>query len=651
MSKNNSSNSKKKNNNKKRWKKLNNKSYFVSNIQHQSFTGLLIPEEGNEYEQYLLQQQQQSVIAAGVSIHSNHTNKKEQMTQGDDHRHLIQSLLFYSNQNNNKICKPPSWVRIHNPALFDGIAIIEFALPHNDNDCIPKNIINSSNSHSILPFTVDLFQGSRPRHVTDVLLYDAPPKLITTTTTSLEQSSSLNLYTKLKSLCLSPTQYQSNGYPCLNNKEKQSHNSSISTTLTERIQSILSSSTKSTKDLLTLHNNNNNENNNPPSLLSIKSLLQDHHNNEEEFHLSFVSIKSPREDERRTNDTTNGYVQTRVSTQNGLEGSNAEEDPANNHGSGRIFAMDCEMVRTSAGVELARVTLIQYHDSSDNNDTTKDFGVFPYRVIMDELVKPHLPVIDYVTTYSGITPSMLKNVTTRLKHIQTILQCTLRKDDILIGHSLENDLRVLKYMHTPTNIVDTSILFTHPNNMLENKKYSLSHLAAVLLKKSIQQQQQSHHRKGHCSIEDAAASLYLALQRAIIGPSFHIPNKRNNRKNLFQKLTEKERNLHDSNHTHQKRPLVGIGPNEWIQEHLSSHYTSTAHVLTCEDIFASNIKAIYSFLNSTKPKHRRPLLVYSKLCIPENNISNKKKRKHNDTTSDDNQTITKRIEETMVRIH
>ena len=89
--------------------------------------------------------------------------------------------------------------------------------------------------------------------------------------------------------------------------------------------------------------------------------------------------------------------------------------------------MDCEMVRTSTGVEFARVTLIQYHDSSDNNNDTTNV-MFSYRMIMDELVKPHLPVIDYVTTYSGITPSVLKNVTTRLKHIQTILQCTLRKD-------------------------------------------------------------------------------------------------------------------------------------------------------------------------------------------------------------------------------
>ena len=658
---NNSSSKHNSSSNKKRWKKLNNKSYFVSNIQHQSFTGLVIPKDGIEYEQYYVtEQQQQQSIAAGVSIHSNkNNNEKVQMTQGDDHRHLIQSLLFYSNHQQHeksKKYKPPSWVRIHNPALFDGIAIIEFALPHsstsnnNNNyyyDCIPKKIINSSNSqtdHTILPFTVDLFQGSRPRHVTDVLLYDAPPKDITITTkTSPEQPSCFHLYTKLQSLCLTPCQYKSNGYPCCPNSKDDIQQPQISTTLTEKIQSILSSSTD---NLMTLQNNNQN---NPPPLLSIKSLLQEHN---EEFRLSCVSIKTPIEDGGKRNDTTdetNGYLQTYLSTLEGEEEKKIEEAQTNNNNnkkhtiSGRIFAMDCEMVRTSAGVELARVTLIQYHDPS--NDEKKD-GMFPYRVIMDELVKPHLPIIDYVTTYSGITPSMLNNVTTRLKHVQIILLCTLKKEDILIGHSLENDLRVLKYIHTPTHIVDTSIVFTHPNQMLENKKYSLAHLSAVLLKKSIQQQK-SH--QGHCSIEDAAASLYLALQRAIIGSSFHIPNKRNNRKNLFQKLTEIQKTLHDD-HTHQKRPLVGIGPNEWIQEHLHSQYTSTAHVLTCEDIFASNVKAIYSFLNYTKPKHRRPLFLYSKLYIPENNSN--KKRKHNDTTTtDDNHTITKRIEEIMVRFH
>lgn len=57
----------------------------------------------------------------------------------------------------------------------------------------------------------------------------------------------------------------------------------------------------------------------------------------------------------------------------------------------KIVAMDCEMVLTSKGHELARCTLV------DENR----------KVIMDHYVRPAGPVLDYLTRFSGITASLL----------------------------------------------------------------------------------------------------------------------------------------------------------------------------------------------------------------------------------------------------
>ncbi|KAF9559475.1 hypothetical protein EC968_006612 [Mortierella alpina] len=96
----------------------------------------------------------------------------------------------------------------------------------------------------------------------------------------------------------------------------------------------------------------------------------------------------------------------------------------------KMIAMDCEMVRTTAGSELARVTLV--------NEEGK--------AIYDQLVMPENPVVDYLTQYSGMTAERLEGVTTRLADVQRKLQELVTYDTILIGHSLENDMKVLKWL-------------------------------------------------------------------------------------------------------------------------------------------------------------------------------------------------------------
>ena len=159
-----------------------------------------------------------------------------------------------------------------------------------------------------------------------------------------------------------------------------------------------------------------------------------------------------------------------------------------------LFAVDCEMVETKNGLELARVSIV---DES-------------LKCVYDQLVKPECPIIDYNTRFSGIDEDTLKDVTTTLSDVQTELVTILPSDCILVGHSLENDFHVLKLMHP--YVIDTSCLFTPYATPLS--KPSLRMLASKLLSADIQVK-----TGGHNSVEDASACMKLVLLKLKKGAS------------------------------------------------------------------------------------------------------------------------------------
>lgn len=78
---------------------------------------------------------------------------------------------------------------------------------------------------------------------------------------------------------------------------------------------------------------------------------------------------------------------------------------------------------------------------------------------------------------------MLANETRSLRDVQAILMSMFHSKTILVGHSLDSDLKALKLIHNV--VVDTSILF--PHKMGPPKKRALKTLCIENLKRIIQE--------------------------------------------------------------------------------------------------------------------------------------------------------------------
>lgn len=189
-----------------------------------------------------------------------------------------------------------------------------------------------------------------------------------------------------------------------------------------------------------------------------------------------------------------------------------EQSPAD--GNTGVFALDCEMCFTGCGLELAKVTIIR----SDGNLHYESF------------VRPERDIVDYNTRFSGITEKDLNihsnygmrrastasnssasstssnsyqhRTVKTLQEVQKDLLKFIFEDTILIGHSIENDLKALKLIHR--SIIDTSIVFPHYYGLPYRR--SLKSLTKSILKRDIQTAD-----NGHCSFEDSRACLELML--------------------------------------------------------------------------------------------------------------------------------------------
>lgn len=150
-----------------------------------------------------------------------------------------------------------------------------------------------------------------------------------------------------------------------------------------------------------------------------------------------------------------------------------------------VYAIDCEMICTTAGMELASISVVD-----------SDFNL-----VYETKVMPDNPIVDYLTEYSNLTERDFHGVTTSLKDVHTKLLTLFGERTILVGHGLNNDLLWLKLFHD--NIVDTSVAYPHAKG--GSFRNSLSFLKERYLTAS-----RINNNYSKCR-EDAEAAMKLAL--------------------------------------------------------------------------------------------------------------------------------------------
>lgn len=154
---------------------------------------------------------------------------------------------------------------------------------------------------------------------------------------------------------------------------------------------------------------------------------------------------------------------------------------------GKYIAMDCEYV--GAGPEgqtsvLARVTLVNWHGMP----------------LLDTFVKPSMSITDYRTAVSGVRPADLFSAPNHLCVLKTV-SALIGKDTVLVGHGLDNDLRVMMFSNPKRLVRDTS-KYRPFRRISRGKTPSLKRLCKEILGVDIQQGE-------HDSLEDARAAMLL----------------------------------------------------------------------------------------------------------------------------------------------
>eukprot|EP00088_Acartia_fossae_P015009 TRINITY_DN1811_c0_g1_i13.p1 TRINITY_DN1811_c0_g1~~TRINITY_DN1811_c0_g1_i13.p1 ORF type:complete len:671 (-),score=163.23 TRINITY_DN1811_c0_g1_i13:344-2356(-) len=166
------------------------------------------------------------------------------------------------------------------------------------------------------------------------------------------------------------------------------------------------------------------------------------------------------------------------------------------HENSELFSVDCEMCITSAGSELTKICVVNEQ----------------MEVVYKSLVKPYNPISNYLTRFSGVTASDLEDVETRLEDVQEALRKLLPRDCILVGQSLNFDLKALRMMHP--YVIDTAVIFNITGD--RRRKTKLSTLTNIFLERDIQ----VSGPEGHCPEEDARAALELTLLKLKEGYHF-----------------------------------------------------------------------------------------------------------------------------------
>ncbi|CAB1098762.1 unnamed protein product [Ectocarpus sp. CCAP 1310/34] len=157
----------------------------------------------------------------------------------------------------------------------------------------------------------------------------------------------------------------------------------------------------------------------------------------------------------------------------------------------QVIALDCEMCMSEDplskernGKELLRLSIVRGEDGEK---------------LMDTLVRPGNPVVDWRTDIHGVAPEHLEGVMFTHRHAQVAISRICCSHTVIIGHALNNDLTALKMKHD--RVVDTSFLFEGSDEKFSTP--SLKDVVKVALGRHIQD-------GSHDSVTDAKSTLEVA---------------------------------------------------------------------------------------------------------------------------------------------
>lgn len=107
-----------------------------------------------------------------------------------------------------------------------------------------------------------------------------------------------------------------------------------------------------------------------------------------------------------------------------------------------LVALDCELFYTTAGLSLARLTVV-----SAEGDLLYDTHVLP---------PLSATIVDLNTRYSGIVEQDLEKAEKDLVGVRKELARWVGENTVIVGHGAENDLRALRLVHK--RVIDTAIV-------------------------------------------------------------------------------------------------------------------------------------------------------------------------------------------------
>lgn len=302
-------------------------------------------------------------------------------------------------------------------------------------------------------------------------------------------------------------------------------------------------------------------------LMSLDNLLENNY----PIHLDTIGVSADfRSKLIKLHDTEIGWVDTKPPT-----------NPTTEQES-HIYGIDCEMCMSKDGLVVARVSIIN----------------FSLDTVYDRLVKPDVEIIDYLTQYSGITQEKLADVTTTLADVQCEILQIINSNDILVGHSLQSDFKVLKLRHP--KVIDTAIIFDHKAG--PPFKPSLKYLALEYLNVNIQQNNSDSSNSnsvGHNPVEDAKTCIELLKLKISKGLSFGVSVDTENLFHRISKLSDKKSLiLNDSVATinHQDKNISSIRCNSDI-EIMNNIRT---HIDDC-DLFVGRLRDLEFVREYSKP--------------------------------------------------